>query len=119
LPQVPDRRRRGAIDRRLGIGEQKHHFRSARAPQANLVAVNEHPIGDLLAIDVGAIAGIAVLQREAVPFDRDFGVIAGYLAAGEPQVVGFTSANLELALRDRDDAASESVGHFQAGIGHW
>jgi hypothetical protein len=43
-------------------------------------------------------------------------MIAGNLAAGQPEVVGFAPPDLEVALRDRHDTAAQSVGYFKAGI---
>ncbi len=45
-------------------------------------------------------------------------MVAGYFAAGESQVVRFPATNLELRLGDRDDAAAEGIGDFEAGICH-
>ena len=50
--------------------------------------------------------------------DDDLGVIARDLAAGQPQIVGLAPADPERVLRDRNDAAAERVGHFEAGVGH-
>ena len=53
-----------------------------------------------------------------VVLEGDFGVVARHLAAGQPQIVRLASPDLELALRDRDDAPSEGVGYFESGVGH-
>ena len=100
------------------VGEQEHHLGAAGAAEPDLVAVRQHAFGHLLAVDVGAVARVAVVQREAVAVDGDFGVIARDFAAGQPQIVGLAAADLERALGDRDDAPSERVGDFEAGISH-
>ena len=118
LAEVADRGGRGPLDRRRRIGQQEDHLRAAGAAQADAVAVHERPLGDLLAVDVGAVAGIAVAQHEMVVLQRDFGVVARDFAAGQPEVVGLAPADLELPLGDGDDAPPEGVGHFQSGVGH-
>ena len=89
-----------------------------RAAETDAIAVREGPLGDLLAVDVGAVARVAVAEHEMVVLERDLGVVARHLAAGQPQIVGLAAADLELRLGDRDDAPSERVGHFEAGVGH-
>jgi hypothetical protein len=80
--------------------------------------VHEDAFGDLFAVDVGPVAGIPVLQLEAIAVDRDFRVIARDFAAREPQIVGLTAADFEGALRNGNDAPSEGIGHFKTGVGH-
>ena len=76
------------------------------------------PLGDLLAVDVGAVARVPVAQPETAALDGDLGVVARHFAAGQPQIVGLAAADFERRFRDRDDAPAERVGHFQAGVGH-
>ncbi len=86
--------------------------------EPDLVAVHQDALGDLFTVDVGAVAGIPVLQLEAIAVDGDFGVVARHFAARQAQIVGFAAADFERALRNGDDAPSEGIGHFQAGVGH-
>ncbi len=118
LAQVANRRRRGAVDRRLRIGEQEHHLGPAGPSQPDPIAVHEHALGDLLTVHVGAVARVPIAKGELVAFDADLGVIARDLAAGEAQIVGLPATDLELTLRDGDDTPSEGVGNFEAGIRH-
>ena len=50
-------------DVRLGVGEQEHHLGAAAAAEPDAVAVDERLLGDLLAVDVGAVARVAILER--------------------------------------------------------
>jgi hypothetical protein len=118
LTEVADGRGRRPVDRRLRIGEQEDHLGAARPAEADLVAVHQDAFGDLLTVDVGAVAGIPVLQLEAVAVDRDFRMIARDFAAGQAQVVGFAAADFERALRNGNDAPSQGIGHFKTGVGH-
>ena len=95
LPKVADGGRRRAVDRRLRVGEQEDHLGPARPAKPDLVAVHEHALGDLFAVDVGPVAGIPVLQLETVSVDSDFGVVARHLAARQPQVIGLAAADFE------------------------
>ena len=118
LAQVADRGGRRPVDRRLRIGEQEDHLGAAGAAETDLVAVHQHAFGHLFAVHVGAVARVAVVQRETVAVDGDFGVVARDFAAGQPQIVGLAAADLERTLGDRDDAPSERVGDFETGVGH-
>ena len=81
--------------------------------------MDEGPLGDLLAVDVGAVARLRSRSDEVAVLDRDdLGVIARHLAAGQAQVVGLAPADLERRLGDRHDAPAERVGDFEAGVGH-
>jgi hypothetical protein len=118
LTQVADRGGRHPVDRRLRFGQQEDHLRPAGPAQPDAIAMDEDAVGDLLAVDVGAVARIAVPQREVVALERDFRVVARDFAAREPQVVGLAPADLELVLGNRNDAPAEGVGDFEAGVGH-
>ena len=80
--------------------------------------MGQYALGDLVAVDVGTVARVAVAQGEPVVLDDYLRVVARNLAAGEAEVVRLASADFELALRDRHDAPAERIRHFQAGIGH-
>ena len=100
------------------VGEEEHHLGAAAAAEADAIAVHQRPLGDLLAVDVGAVARALVADEELVVLGDDLGVVARDLAAGQPEIVGLAAADLEVPLRDRDDPAAQRVGDFQAGIGH-
>ena len=81
--------------------------------------MRERVLGHLIAVDIGAVARGAILQHvRAARIESDFGVIARNFAAGEPEVVGLATTDLERGFRDRDDAPAERVGDFEAGLRH-
>ena len=109
------------VARSTGGGEsasEEDHLGPAAPAEPNPVAVGERPLGDLLAVDVGPVAGVTVAEHEMVVLRARFGVIARHFAAGQAEVVGLAPADFELPLRDRYDPPPEGVGHFEAGIGH-
>ena len=118
LPQVANGRGRRLVDGGRVVGEQEHHLGAAAASEPDPIAVHERLLGDLLTVDVGAVARVLVADEERVVLGIDLGVIARDLAAGKSEVVGLAPPDLEVSFRDRNDAAAERVGHFKAGIGH-
>ena len=119
LAQVADGGRRGGpVGDGLRFGDEKDHLGAAAASETDAVAVHERALGDLLAVDVGAVPRAAVPDHESAVRVDDFGVVARHLAPGQAQIVGFAAADLERRLGDRDDAAAQGVGDFQAGLGH-
>ena len=70
--------------------------------------MDQRALGDLLAVDVGAVARLLVAEHELVVLRVDLGVIAGHLAAGQAQVVGLAPADLELPLGDRHDPPAQA-----------
>ena len=118
LPQIADRRGRGALLGGDRVGQQEHHLRPARPSEADAVAVRERPLGDLLPVHIGAVAGVAIAKDEIRVLNGDFGVIARDLTAGEPEVVRLATADFELPLGNWHDAPTEGIGHFETGVRH-
>ena len=52
------------------VGEQEDHLGAAGAAEPDAVAVRQRALGDLLAVDVGAVAGVAVAEDELVVLRR-------------------------------------------------
>src|SRR4051812_31902484 len=76
-------------------------------------------LGDLIAVDVRAIARGTVLEHvRAAGIGGDLGVIAGHFAAGPAQIVGLAPAEREGRLRYRDNALAERVHDFEASLWH-
>ena len=102
----------------LGPLDHEDHLGAAGATEPDPVAVRQRLLGDLLAVDVGAVARILVADEELVVFGDDVGVVARHLAAGQPQIVGLAAADPKQRLADLDDAAAECIGDFQASSSH-
>ena len=77
------------------VGEQEHELGAAGAAQADAVAVRERALGDLLVVDVGAVAGLRSRISEPAAVERDFGVVARHFAAGQAKIVRFAAADAE------------------------
>ena len=119
LPQVADRGRRGRA--RPGGGESARRNTISAPPvrpEPDPIAVRERAFGDLLTVDIRAVARVPVAEDEMVVLERDFGVVARHLAPGKPQIVRLAPPDLELPFGDRHDAPAEGVGHFESGVGH-
>ena len=58
------------LDGGRAVGEQEHHLGAAAAAEPDAVAVHERPLGDLLAVDVGAVARALVAEEELVVLRR-------------------------------------------------
>ena len=80
--------------------------------------MDERLLGDLLAVDVGAVARGAIADEEAVRLEDDLGVVARHLAAGQPQIVGLAAADLERRFRHRHDPPAKRVGDFESSLRH-
>ena len=71
----------------------------------------------LLAVDEGAEPRLLVADDAGAVLERDLGVDARDVGAGQPQIGLAAAADREQRLVDGDDAAAERVGDDQTGRG--
>ena len=108
-PEIDDARRVARM--RLGASSaRKIISRAAAASQANLVAMAQRPLGDLLVVDERAASRPAILQHEpSVVQPDDFGVLARHVGADRPQIALALAADAKHRLVDDDDAPAERI----------
>ena len=117
LPEVADTRRRRFV-RRIPVGQQKDDRRAAGAPEPDTIPIGQDARLHLLIVDEGAVAGAAIGDREAVIRLPDLGMVARHLRTRQMERAADTPADRERDLLDRDDPATEDVGHLETGFGH-
>jgi hypothetical protein len=114
LAEVADGGRGGLVLRGRAVGQEEHHLGAATPAEPDAITVDKRPLGDLFAVDVGAISRALVANEELVVLGVDLGVVAGDFAAGQSQVVGFArpiSMPFEIGTIRRPRRRSPRGGH--------
>ena len=103
-------------DMRIGrIVREKNQLGAAAAAEANLVAMAQRPLGNLLVVDERAASRPAILQHEPPVFEpHDFGVLARNVGADRAQIALALAADAEDRFVDDDDAAAERILDLEA-----
>ena len=91
---------------RLGAVGGEHQLDGVGAPEPNAVAVLEHALGDLLAVDERPVPRTAIPQQKPPLVLDDLGVLARDVGAHNLQVGGGASADEELRAIEDDDPAA-------------
>ena len=103
---------------RSSSAARKIEVGAAAPAEPDAIARAQLALGDRLAVDEGAVPGLAVANLVLARIGGDLGVLARDLAAAEPQVVGLSSPDGKRDVIDGDEALAEHVAYFQPGIGH-
>ena len=106
LPQVGDVGRGVEESRGLGAVGGEHQLDGVGAAEPDAIAVLEHALGDLLAVDERAVARAAIAQQEPAVVLDDLGVLARDVGADDLQVGGGAAADQELRPVEDDDPAA-------------
>ena len=111
---------RGLAPRSFGrrVAQTEHQFGAAAASKLDLVAIGELVLGDLLAVDEGAIPRPGIAQLISPVHRRDLGMIARHLAARQMQVAADPPADDERILGDVHGPRTELVVDFETWLGH-
>jgi hypothetical protein len=111
-------RRRPEHRRRVVVGE-KDDLDVVAVPQADGVAVQERPLGDLFVVDERAVARGAVAQQVApVVVADDFGMLARHVGADELQIGGRAPSDQEDGTFEPNDAPALTVGYLKTPFSH-
>ena len=117
LPQLARRRHRAPLDRRRLVVDEEDDLGVAGLAEADLIAVRQHPLAVLLAVDEGAEARLLVADDAGAVLDADLGVDARDVGARQAQVGFAAPSDREQRLVDVDDPPAERVGDDEAGVG--
>jgi hypothetical protein len=120
LPQVVAGAGRRPARRQVAfvVGRQEGQVGAAAASQPDTVAGLQLALLDRVTVDERPVAGVLVAQQVSAVLAHDFRVLAGDLAAAQPEAVGFATPNREGRPVDGDDPFAEHVADFEARFGH-
>ena len=92
------------------VVREENQLGTAAAAEANLVAMAQRPLSDLLVVDERAASRPAILQHEPpVVEPHDFGVLARHVGADRAQIALALAADAEHRLVDDDDPPAERI----------